>query len=117
MGRQTRSRLNKLPHDVYRVRDSEGTLLYVGCSVDAFRRVRQHKHEHQQWCAVASTVDVVQYQDLKTARYVEAVAIAHEAPLWNAKQERRAFHRGGDPLPPIMDEYAGIPVSEFWEAR
>ena len=104
----------KLPHDVYRVRDSAGALLYVGFSVNAFKRIQQHKHEYQPWFPLAATVDIVQYSDAATAQYVEALAISSEAPIWNRQQEPRALRRAHlanlDPL----DDFQGIPIAEFW---
>jgi predicted GIY-YIG superfamily endonuclease len=109
---RTRKRLAKLPHDVYRIRDKAGALLYVGCSVNAFRRVKQHKNEYQPWFPLAATVDIEQYEDLATARFIEASAIAYEAPIWNTAQESRALRRGSNHLP--LDVMNGIPVSDFW---
>jgi len=111
-----RRRLYHLPHDVYRVRDSMGALLYVGCSVNAFKRIHQHKNEYQPWFPLAATVDIAQYCDLTTARYIEAHAIKHEAPIWNTAQESMALARGKDLTPEVLDEFTGIPVSEFWAA-
>ena len=111
-----RVRLGRLPHDVYRVRDIKGALLYVGCSVNAFKRVKQHKNEYQPWFPLAATVDIQQYCDRTTARYIEAHAIKHEAPIWNTAQEARALDRGRDLAPEVLDEFNGIPVSEFWVA-
>lgn len=109
-----RTRLFNVKHDVYRIRDSHGALLYVGCSVDAFRRVPQHKHEYQRWFPLAATVDIDQYRDRKTARYVEAYAIEHEAPIWNRAREARALARGADLPLDALDSFRGIPISEFW---
>jgi excinuclease UvrABC nuclease subunit len=112
--KQTRKRLSKLPHDVYRVRDAAGTLLYVGCSVNAFKRVKQHKNEYQRWFPQAATVDIEQYADLVTARYVEAHAIATEAPVWNSAQEESALRRGAHLTPLVLDRFVGVPVADFW---
>lgn len=109
-----RTRLFNVKHDVYRVRDSHGALLYVGCSVDAFRRVPQHKYEYQSWFPLAVTVDIDQYCDRKTARYVEALAIEHEAPMWNRARESMALTRGAGLTLEVLDAFRGIPISEFW---
>ena len=107
-------RLYKKPHDVYRVRDSAGALLYVGCSINAFKRVKQHKNEYQPWFPLASTVDIVQYQDLRTARYIEAHAIATEAPIWNAAQEAAALRRGAGLEAAEIERFERIPIKDFW---
>jgi hypothetical protein len=111
--RQTR-RLSKLPHDVYRVRDTHGALLYVGCSVNAFKRVKQHKSEYQPWFPLAATVDIEQYQDLATGRYVEACVIANEYPIWNNAQEAMALQRGGNLAPVVLERFVDIPLADFW---
>jgi predicted GIY-YIG superfamily endonuclease len=105
-----------MPHDVYRVRDNKGALLYVGCSVNAFKRIQQHKYEYQRWFPLAATVDIDQYCDRTTARYIEAHAIKHEAPIWNTAQEAMALIRGKDLTPEVLDSFVGIPVSAFWAA-
>lgn len=105
-----------MKHDVYRIRDGHGALLYVGCSVNAFKRVKQHKNEYQPWFPLAATVDIVQYCDRTTARYVEAHAIEHEAPIWNRASESMALVRGARLSPEVLDEFRGVPVSEFWVA-
>lgn len=103
-----------MKHDVYRIRDKHGVLLYVGCSVNAFKRVTQHKHEYQPWFPLAATVDIEQYPDRTTARYVEAHAIQNEAPRWNRAREAMALVRGAHLVPEVLDELWGIPISEFW---
>lgn len=113
---RTRKRLSSLPHDVYRIRDKEGSLLYVGCSVNAFKRLKQHKHEYQPWFPLAATVDIEQYQNLATARFIEAQAIAMEAPIWNTAQEASALRRGADLTPEVLDRFTGIPIADFWVA-
>lgn len=104
------------PHDVYRVRDAAGNLLYVGCSVNAFKRVQQHKAEYQPWFPAAATVDIEQYSDFRSGRLVEALAIAEENPLWNRAKESMAIVRGRELRPDVLESYAGIPISEFWRA-
>lgn len=112
----SRRRISRMRHDVYRIRDKTGALLYVGCSLNAFKRVQQHKHEYQPWFPLAATVDIEQYQDRMTARYVEAHAIANEYPIWNTAQEAMALTRGidRDLAPVILERHIDIPVKEFW---
>jgi hypothetical protein len=106
-----RRHLYKAPHDVYRVRDAAGALLYVGCSINAFKR---HKNEYSPWFPLAATVDVVQYSDMASAQFVEAQAIEVEAPMWNRQGEPRALRREHLANTDPVDEFTGIPVSEFW---
>lgn len=109
-----RVRLYGKPHDVYRVRDDAGNLLYVGCSVNAFRRIRQHKAEYQPWFPHAATVDIDQYEDFTTGRLVEAQAIAEEGPLWNRAPEGMALVRGRNKTPVAIESFAGVPIADFW---
>jgi len=111
-----RKRVWSLPHDVYRVMDAAGNLLYVGCSVNAFKRIQQHKAEHQPWFPDAASVDIEQYADFTSGRLVEALVIAEEKPIWNRAQESMALVRGRHLRPAVIESYAGIPMSEFWRA-
>lgn len=109
-----RRQLYKSPHDVYRVRDESGALLYVGCSINVFKRIQQHKNEYSPWFPLAATVDVVQYPDMVTAQFMEATAIECEAPMWNRQGEPRALRRAHLARPDPLDEFRGIPIAEFW---
>lgn len=109
-----RRHLYKSPHDVYRVRDTSGALLYVGCSINAFKRIQQHKNECSPWFPLAATVDVIQYPDMVTAQFMEATAIECEAPMWNRQNEPRALRREHLARPEPLDEFRGIPIAEFW---
>lgn len=106
--------LKKSPHDVYRIYDANSTLLYVGCSWDAFKRVPQHKHEYQRWWHLASTVDIDTFSDFATARLVEAHAIADESPLFNIAKESKALVRGRNIDQVTIDAFRGIHIAEFW---
>ncbi|MEW1813257.1 GIY-YIG nuclease family protein [Pseudarthrobacter phenanthrenivorans] len=86
-----RKLLSRCKHDVYRVYDCQGRLLYVGSSVDAFTRLNQHKKEHQPWYPLAHEFEVIRYADGWTARYFEAVAIRDESPIWNVRRETTAL--------------------------
>lgn len=110
-----RRNLTNKPHDVYRIYDATGALLYVGCSWNAFSRVPQHKHEHRPWFPLAATVDVDTFPDLRTARLVEALAIAEERPAWNVATERMAIVRGRGTEPATIDVFRSIPIQDFWK--
>jgi predicted GIY-YIG superfamily endonuclease len=86
-----RKLLSRAQHDLYRVYDADGNLLYVGASVDAFTRLDQHRNEHQPWWPSARTFTVTRYANGWTARYLEAVAIRDEEPIWNVRKEQMAF--------------------------
>lgn len=102
------------PHDVYRVFDKDRTLLYVGCSSNAFKRIQQHKYEYQAWFPSACTVDIDQYPDRVTARLVEAQSIATESPVWNVRKEAMAIFRGRGITPSPIDQIDEIPIDMFW---
>lgn len=111
-----KKRLSKIPHDVYRIRDEAGALLYVGCSVNVFKRIQQHKAEYQPWFPLAATVDIDQYPDLVTARYKEAHAIATEWPIWNTAREASALRRRDQITDTVIDTLTGVPIRDFWSA-
>lgn len=85
-------RIRHLKTDVYRVYGIHDELLYVGYSVNVFRRLGQHK-PYAVWYPLADTVLVEQYANRAEACYVEAVAIRDEAPLHNVTIERAALYR------------------------
>lgn len=100
-------------HDVYRIFDEAGCLLYVGCSINAFARVPQHKHENQPWWGQARRVDIDRYPSKRIARGVEAAAIANEAPMYNRAKEAQALRRLGDFLPVSIESDYDIGIGFF----
>ena len=102
-------------HDVYRVYDENRTLLYVGCSINGFERIKQHKHERQFWWKYACTVDILQYPDKTTARGVEAKAIAEEHPIWNIAKEHSALTRLRGTTPEPIDAMTNLPINDFFD--
>lgn len=113
--RHRRRYLKDSPHDVYRIYDASGHLLYVGCSWNAFSRVPQHKCDYQPWWPDAATVDIDTFADFTTARMVEAQAIASESPIGNRAKESMALVRGRGIDPVTIDAFRGIPIAEFWK--
>lgn len=69
--------------DVYRVRDADGRLLYVGISVNFWMRSREHR-TYAPWWSLASHGTLDAYRNRREAALVEARAIRDEAPLFNA---------------------------------
>lgn len=115
--RRKRTRLISLPHDVYKIRDTAGRLLYVGCAVNAFTRARQHKAENQPWFPAAATVDIAQYPNMKTARSVEALSIRDESPIWNIAKETRAANRATNATHAPLEEFLGVPMDNIMEVK
>lgn len=78
LGRHTR----KLPTDVYRVRDVNGDLLYVGISVNFFSRAKEHR-TYSSWWPLACDGTLETYSTRRDAEIVEARAIRDESPRFN----------------------------------
>lgn len=74
-------RLGAFAADVYRCFDAEGRLLYVGCSVNAYRRLGQHRRAV--WFPELARFTVTRYKTLRIARAIEAAAIIAENPIHN----------------------------------
>lgn len=73
------------PAVVYRLYDDAGELLYVGCSVTPFSRLREHAshgRSHVWWADVAS-VTLEHFKSRPEAILAERKAIAAEAPKYN----------------------------------
>jgi len=67
---------------VYRLRTTDGGLLYVGTTWKAKDRWRVHRKTKPWWSQVAS-VDLECYPDDRTAHEAEYTAITTEAPRHN----------------------------------
>lgn len=67
---------------VYRVHDAAGRLIYVGCSENLPRRLRQHLFKSWWWPQAATVVSQA-YSTKIAAREAERVAIQTERPRWN----------------------------------
>lgn len=94
-----------MPADVYHVFDQYEHLLYVGLSVDVFKRMREHK-KHAPWWPVAYDGYVVRYRTRSQARAEEARAIRDGNPIFNKRPE--TFATDGPEGEPV--EYLEI----FW---
>ena len=86
MWNRAQRNIKHLPTDVYRVYDEAGALLYVGASINVFKRMNEHK-AYAPWWPHAHTATVHQYPDRATARGVEALAIRDESPRFNVTRE------------------------------
>lgn len=83
---KSQRRISKLKHDVYKAYDTDGQLLYVGVSVNVFKRLREHK-QYAAWMPHSARVDVVQYLNRNAARAEEARCIREDGPLYNVTKE------------------------------
>jgi len=69
---------------VYRLRDAEGRLLYVGITWSAKARWDKHRAKKAWWAQVAS-VDIQCYPDERSALAAELEAIHAEHPIHNIR--------------------------------
>ncbi len=78
-------------HQLYRHFDQHGHLLYVGQSISALARLLSHKSSP--WIADIAFVSIDRYESADALNEAEAVAIAHEAPIYNRVQPNSASKR------------------------
>lgn len=71
-----------LPHTVYRVYDTDGVLVYVGCTSDIDRRLREHR-SGAPWRHRIHRVTTVEYPDMARGLVAEHNAINAERPEHN----------------------------------
>lgn len=71
-------------HYVYRLRDAEGVLLYVGCSRDPATRLLAHESD-QPWGHLIHSQDVEGPFDRDVALARETAAISSERPRFNIR--------------------------------
>ena len=75
-------------YKLYRHFDSAGTLLYVGISLDALRRLCEHR-QTASWYERIARVEVQQLPTMAAARRAERWAICDEKPLHNIAMNAR----------------------------
>ncbi len=82
---------------LYRHFDSEGRLLYVGISVSAINRLKQHM-SGAQWAMEISEVRIEWFADRASAERAERLAIMNEKPIYNKilNQNPPAPHQTGN---------------------
>lgn len=78
----------KTPTYLYRCRDSDGHLLYVGTS--EWPVVRMETHRRKPWGPDIVTVDLEEFPNRPAALAAERDAIRTEAPRHNLANRRRA---------------------------
>ena len=108
-----RKGLFNLPHDVYRVRDAAGALLYVGRSRNAYNRIDEHRDERQPWYPLAASVEIRRYANWTTAAYFEALAIKDEQPAWNVTPEAASLRKAPRIRPEPIEPDERFPI-EYW---
>jgi predicted GIY-YIG superfamily endonuclease len=68
------------PHVVYRAFDRDGRLLYVGCTIDLFCRMREHR-KSKPWYPLVDYWSVSEYPNFHAARSAELAAIRTEGAM------------------------------------
>jgi hypothetical protein len=97
----------KRRHELYRIYDGNGVLLYIGRSLNSIARASQHRVTKSWWHTVAR-IDIEQFVTTdEGAGAREAAAIATEKPLHNvahnlSRKAERLPLVPGSPLPPPM---------------
>lgn len=79
---QQRKRNKLHNHTLYRCWDRRKRLLYVGISLDAGKRVKQHGVSKDWWTQVAN-ITLEHFGDRESLEFAERQAIAGENPLYN----------------------------------
>lgn len=72
-----------MSHYVYRYFNTDGDLLYVGCSKDPWMRYRYHHTDSRQWIHEVTRGQIAVYPDRATALVAEREAIKAEHPRYN----------------------------------
>jgi predicted GIY-YIG superfamily endonuclease len=112
------------PTTLYRFFDEKGMLLYVGVSVSAPNRLRQHNRD-KPWFSLVSSATFSHFATRQEALRAEAIAIRTEKPLMNVVIPMPWF--GTDEPKGLTDEqkasfgkqtrrYFDMPMDEFVEA-
>lgn len=89
-----------MKHSVYRAFDHDRSLLYVGCSIEPMRRMKDHDHTST-WYQQVRYIELEWFDNREEALAAEAKAILDEKP---------AFNRSGTSPEPLEQE-ADIPLS------
>lgn len=79
--------MNDRMHTVYRLFNADGELLYVGCSLRAFKRLYDHAgtQRSQQWWQQAVSCTFEHFTDRETALERERQIILTETPRFNVR--------------------------------
>lgn len=108
------------PHYVYRAFDSYGLLLYIGCSLDVPRRMKDHRRESQ-WHHYAETVSITGPWGYEQARLNETRAIESEGSYFNCTkgdaERRRANNNAAKHTLYRHNDYRPLFDFQRWEAE
>lgn len=100
------------PHWLYRIYDSSGSLLYLGCTVDVERRCKQHRSTKGWWRLVQQVVVEGPFDGVIAGTTAEDAAIEVERPLFALSRRQcsqlaaASTHRvGEDGMTPLTRVY------------
>jgi GIY-YIG catalytic domain len=82
---------------VYRLRDCQGTTLYIGVTDNPVRRLAARDHVEHLWRPYVCTVDIERFDNDEDARIAERLAILSEYPVFNMN-DRSPLHPDGPSL-------------------
>lgn len=95
-------------HQLYRIHDRHGRLLYVGISNDLARRLGQHAHAKPWWDQIEN-IQVTHYPNRASVAAAEILAIATEHPLHNVVHRPKTTRL--TPSPPLLDPPYPVPLT------
>lgn len=75
-------------HALYRFRAADGTLLYVGITINPGRRWRAH--QRREWWHEVASITVEKHPDRAAVLAAERAAITSESPRYNVTHNRPA---------------------------
>lgn len=93
------------PCAVYRLYDTNDTLLYVGKSLNAEARITEHRRS-KSWASQIERVEIEEWPSEEAALDAEAMAIQQESPVYNIKKAQTdtpRLIRRGHSLPPVQE--------------
>jgi hypothetical protein len=92
---------------LYRHFDAAGQLLYVGISLNAIKRLDQHRAQAR-WFDRIARVEIEQFPTWEEAAAAEVKAIAEERPECNVKDNPQAPPPKAKPKPEPLDQSIGV---------
>jgi predicted GIY-YIG superfamily endonuclease len=99
--------ISKLKHDLYRHFSADGTLLYIGDSLNSINRLTQHK-QNADWFHDISRVEVEKFSNRNTALAAERRAIKTENPKHNIRLQRHDKMTNAPKVPEIKNDIDAI---------
>lgn len=100
---------------LYRCRDAEGVLLYVGIARDITQRMQNHKFTSKAWIDRVVAVETVTFPNYTEAHAAEIEAIANEGPLFNRNHNQAVVQRPHKPSAAalVAEIILGRPLADY----